>query len=579
MESKKRRGPDSGRPWTEAAKRPRGRGRRGSGPTGRPRLRVLCALAGLCISAGLPALAACDGKGSRAPACTVEPGRDAHRISPEIYGLSAAPLPVLTDLNVPLDRWGGNTACRYNWRLGNAWNTGKDWFFENVAVEEDAWRRFLDGCRSSGARAMLTVPLVGYVARDTTSASFSVERYGPQQAADPQRPDAGNGLRPDGGPVTGNDPADASVPCGPDCVGAWARTVLREYPDMVLAGRVIFSLGNEPMLWNIQHRDVHPEPVGYDEILRRFRDTASAVREAAPGILIAGPELWGWPAYFQSAADREAGGSRDRKAHGDIPFLPWFLREMRRNDLHAGHRLIDLVTVHFYPQAAGVYSEDHSEAVRKLRLASTRSLYDPGYKDPSWIADTVRLVPRLREWVRENYPGLGVGVTEYNWGGERDMSGGLALADVLGTFGRERLDLACYWTTPPAGTPARSAYALYRNADGRGAAFGDLSLGVRWTRPPAAPDDLSVYAALDERTSTLTLVAVNRSLQETPLELDLSRYAPGPGDAYLLSAPGTSLERLTTPVPLQGGKAEVRLPARSALHLRFPLGPGTRGSP
>ncbi len=543
---------------------------------GQTRIRFLCLMLGLWVPASLPAIAACDGKSFRTPACKVEPDRDSHRISEEIYGLAAAPDQILHGLRVPLDRWGGNTASRYNWRLGNAWNTGKDWFFENVAVEEDAWRQFLKNCRQADALAILTVPLVGYVAKDTTSSSFSVARYGAQQSTDPYRPDAGNGIRPDGTNVTGNNPLDASVPCGPDCVAAWARTVMKEFPDMVLRGRVIFSLGNEPMLWNIQHRDVHPRPVDYDEILKRFQNMAAAVKQEAPDILIAGPELWGWPAYFQSAADREDGGTRDRKAHGDTPFLPWFLREMRKHDLGTGRRLIDIVTVHFYPQAQGVYSDDDSEAVQKLRLETTRSLYDPDYKDPSWIAEKVDLIPRVRAWVRDYYPGLRVGITEYNWGAEKEMSGGLALADILGIFGRHRLDLACYWTYPSAGTPAYNAYALYRNVDGQGAGFGDVSLGVRWTRSPAVREDLSVYAALEDKTATLTLIVVNRSVQETNLMLDLSRYALGPGTGYVLSAPGHSLNRLGAPIALKSGKAEVHLSPRSAYHYRFPVGSDTR---
>jgi len=56
----------------------------------------------------------------------------------------------------------------------------------------------------------------------------------------------------------------------------------------------------------------------------------------------------------------------------------------------------------------------------------------------------VELIPRLKRWVAQCYPGLKIGITEYNWGGEDDISGALALADILGVFGREGLDLGCY---------------------------------------------------------------------------------------------------------------------------------------
>ena len=43
-----------------------------------------------------------------------------------------------------------------------------------------------------------------------------------------------------------------------------------------------FALDNEPMLWNSTHRDVHPDPVTYDELLDRTIRYGSAVRAADP---------------------------------------------------------------------------------------------------------------------------------------------------------------------------------------------------------------------------------------------------------------------------------------------------------
>jgi len=104
--------------------------------------------------------------------CRIRLPATPHRISPDIYGMAVAPLRMLTNACVPLNRWGGNTACRYNWKLGDAWNTGNDWFFENVAVERNAWQGFLRRTEQSGGRAIITLPLVGFVARDTRSTGF-----------------------------------------------------------------------------------------------------------------------------------------------------------------------------------------------------------------------------------------------------------------------------------------------------------------------------------------------------------------------------------------------------------------------
>ena len=39
----------------------------------------------------------------------------------------------------------------------------------------------------------LTIPILGWVAKDTTSYGFPVSVHGPQRATDPYKPDAGDG--------------------------------------------------------------------------------------------------------------------------------------------------------------------------------------------------------------------------------------------------------------------------------------------------------------------------------------------------------------------------------------------------
>ena len=56
---------------------------------------------------------------------SVDASRDRRPINPEIYGVAHASGAELADLNVPLNRWGGNNTSRYNWQL-NADNRGND---------------------------------------------------------------------------------------------------------------------------------------------------------------------------------------------------------------------------------------------------------------------------------------------------------------------------------------------------------------------------------------------------------------------------------------------------------------------
>lgn len=538
-------------------------------------------LIGVMVAAGLGGRCTAESAAAASPsdllapvsACRISVPARLERISPDIYGMAAAPLRMLTNACVPLNRWGGNPACRYNWMLGNAWNTGNDWFFENVSIERNAWQGFLRRAEQSGGRALVTLPLVGFVAKDTSSSSFSVRKYGPQQKTDLYRPDAGNGLRLEGTPVAGNDRYDTSVVADPPFVAAWVRQMAQDFPRLFEERRVIFALGNEPMLWNVTQRDVHPKPVTYDEYLERFIAMAHAVRQAEPDVAIAGPELWGWPAYFQSAFDRETKTGGDRASHGGEDFLPWFLTQLKAYEGRTGERLLDMVTVHYYPQAEGVHSAAIDLKATALRVETTRSLYDPAYRDPSWINDRVELILRLKRWVARNYPGLKTGITEYNWGGEEDISGALALADILGIFGREGLDLACYWTYPPEGSMAAKAYALYRNADGRGAAFGNVRLDVTWTVPADKHDHLSVYAARDEADRMVTLVVVNRSALTQILQIDFKGMDVRTGTEYRLGEQGAGIEAVQEAIPMRGAGTRLMLTPRSICQLRFPEKP------
>jgi hypothetical protein len=90
----------------------------------------------------------------------------------------------------------------------------------------------------------------------------------------------------------------------------------------------------------------------------------------------------------------------DRVNQGGADYLPWFLDTMRQRSATAGRRLLDVFTVHYYPQG-GEFSDDVSAAMQQRRNRSTRSLWDPNYVDETWINDRVRLIPRLRGWVTQ----------------------------------------------------------------------------------------------------------------------------------------------------------------------------------
>src|SRR3984893_18572803 len=458
-----------------------------------------------------------------------------HNINPNIYGVAFATQAQLADLNCPLNRSGGNATSQYNWQL-NADNRGNDWFFESLddgsSIAGKANDDFIADTKAGGAQAMLTIPTIGWVAKLGPNrgklSSFSIAKYGPQQASDFQWfPDAGNGVRAsDSQFVTGNDPNDANIPADSQFQLGWMQHLTTRWGPATNGGLRYYIMDNEPSLWSWTHRDVHPTGPIMDEIKNKIIDYGARVKANDPSALVVGPEEWGWTGYFYSGFDQQWAGLHgwsnlpDRANHGGQDYLPWVLDQLHQHDMQTGQRSLDVFTVHWYPQgsqALGLpgeaFSNDVSAAMSDLRNRSTRSLWDPNYTDQSWINSKVQLIPRLHSWVNTYYPGLPIGITEYNWGAEGYINGATAQADVFGIFGREGLDMATRWTTPSATTPTYKAMKMYRNYDGNKSTFGEISISDM----VPDPDTLSSFAAIRSSDGALTVMIINKSLTTSTL--------------------------------------------------------------
>lgn len=461
-------------------------------------------------------------------------------ISPLIYGVSFGSSEALADLRIPLNRSGGNSAARYNWRQ-DARQAGKDWYFESLPVDGSVLNQHGDSfvalTKAGNSEAMLTVPMMGWVAKlgpnRDKRASFSIAKYGPQRETDAQWfPDAGNGIKLNGAPVTGNDPHDANAPFDEAAARDWIAHLSQRWGA---TGIRYFILDNEPGLWHDTHRDIQPRGIEARDYATRSIAYAKAIKTQAPDALIVAPEEWGWNGYRYSGFDqdygRRNGWSRLPERNGILAgqdYLPWLLSQWK-----AAGAPVDIVSVHYYPQG-GEYSDDTSERMQQLRNRSTRSLWDPAYVDASWINASVMLIPRLKTWINDHYrPGTPVAITEYSWGAEDSINGATAQADILGIFGREGLDMANRWVMPAATSPTYKAIKLYRNYDGRGSAFGDVSVAT--TAPE--PDRLAAFASLRSSDNVLTVMLINKAKTAASPALRLANYASaGSLEAYQLTA-------------------------------------------
>jgi hypothetical protein len=471
----------------------------------------------VAVAASVATVAPASSSVAAGPALKVNVGKGRHAISPDIYGMNFADASLLSDLHLTANRWGGNSTTRYNWQ-NNTDNRGSDWYFENI-VESPSGSvdSFVSANAGVGAGSIVTVPLIGYVAKDSPAAhpfacGFPKSRFASQQDFDPWDPQCGNGRAPNGTPLAGAVPADTSIVADASWAAAYVQHLVSAHGASAIRAA---ELDNEPSLWNSTHRDVHPAALTYDELAGRSTTYAAAIKAAAPKIATLGPSDWGWCAYFYSAADSGGcGPGPDRTAHGNLDVAAWYLQSMKAYaDAHGGKRLLDYFDEHYYPQSPGVALQGAGDAATQaLRLRSTRSLWDPSYVDESWIgtdvgAPPIQLIPRMRAWVDAYYPGTKVAVTEYNFGGLESINGALAQADVLGIFGRERVGLATLWAGPSETQPGAFAFRMFRNYDGAGGAFGDVGVAAS----SGDQGQLAVYAAQRSTDGHVTIVVVNKT--------------------------------------------------------------------
>jgi hypothetical protein len=493
------------------------------------------------------------GAGAAGPVLEVNVAAERHPISPDIYGMNDNPYDagLAKEIALPVSRWGGDATTRYNWQV-DASNAGDDWFFmagsgQTRVTPSGSADAFVRKAKAAGAKALLTIPVIDYINKVARwDCTFPVARFGPQQKVNPyvhpvidgKPTDAGNGRKPDGTPIIPDQAAilRVHIPNSPAHQQAWIRRLKQQFGPAGKGGVAIYEMDNEPGGWSNTHRDVHPTPPTYEEIVDKTVPYARAVKAADPSAKIDGPGDFGWAAYRGEPEKR-----------GGLWNATYYLKRLRAAGRSQRVRLLDYFDEHYYPttndgRGSVALAPAGDAPTQALRLESTRSLWDSGYLEQNWIGKyfgAIRLIPRMREWVASYYPGTKLAITEYNWGGLESINGALAQAEALGIFGRERLDLATLWGPPKPAEPGAFAFRLYRNYDGRGGRFGDISVHAR----SSEPSRLAIYAAQRAADSALTLVILNKSGADITSRVSLAGFRPS-GPAQLFRYSGADLTRI-----------------------------------
>ncbi|HEV8247308.1 MAG TPA: glycoside hydrolase family 44 protein [Polyangiaceae bacterium] len=416
-------------------------------------------------------------------------------ISPLVYGTNG--MTEIEKNHQTLVRSGGNRMTAYNWE-NNASNAGKDWKFQNdgnLGSSEEPGKAvtpMVQKVKELGATAIVTIPIVDYVAADKRG-DGDVRNSGKDYLANRFRKNRPKKGAPFSDKPDGNDDSVYED----EFVNFLRKTI----PN----AKIVYALDNEPDLWADTHAEVHPDKVSYEELVRRSIDFAKAIKDVAKDAEVLGFVSYGWHG-FDTLQD-----APDAKQHGD--FVEYFLGEMKKAEQENGRRLIDYLDLHWYPEARGdgarITEKKQSDGVIEARLQAPRSLWDPEYKESSWIADNdgvIKLIPRMMDKIERTYPGTKLAFTEWNYGAGTNISGALASADALGIFGCRGVSVAANW---PMGEEPFMLAALraYRNYDGKGAAFGDTAVFAQTSNYETS----SVYASIDSQAKgRLVVLALNK---------------------------------------------------------------------
>ena len=552
---------------------------------------LACAAKSVC-AAGRIACATCALSllAQTAPTLAVDAGANRHAISPYIYGINEyADSGLASIMHIPVRRFGGDATTSYNWQIDVS-NSASDWYFINGAQYSgtppalpngSSFDLFHEANLQTGTLSLGTVSLMDWTPKDDFSCSFSVAKYGAQQQVDPYASDCGNGILAGNSQQIVDDPTDAYQPMAKTYPGDWIAYLMNRYGTASAGGVTLWSMDNEPEWWYGVHIDIFQQLGTYDDTMARNLRLAQAVKAADPSALITGPVPSGWPGYFYSRTDMQSGWNvppyqywdnpTDQAAHGGVPWLAYYLQQMQQFEQQHGYRLLDALDLHGYLAPDSLTDTPGDAAVEALRMTSTRALWDPNYIVPNTNAGdndydnsgnvvAPQLIPRMHQWVDQNYPGTKLAITEYWWHALGSITGAIAQADVLGIFGQQALDYGTLWGPPAPTDPGAFAFKIFLNYDGNGSQFGGASVSAT----TSDPDTLSIFAA-QRMDSALTVLVLNKTTSAIGDTIGLANFTPA-GTAQVWqynSANLTAIVRQTSDINVSGNSLTATFPAYS----------------
>lgn len=488
-------------------------------------------------------------------------------ISQFIYGTNS----VLSKTdNYSALRQGGNRMTGYNWE-NNASNAGNDWQHSsdnfltwNAGITNEfepgiVTTSFHDNAKSLKAYSLVTLQMAGYVAQDK-SGSVTVAQTAPSTRW-----------------VEVKFRKASKLSLIPDLSDNYVY--MDEYVNFLInlygkantpTGINGYILDNEPALWPSTHPRIHPSKTGCQEIVTKGIDLSKAIKSIDEYAEVFGPALYGFAAFteFQSAPDWSTVNSSKKYAW----FIDFYLDKMREAETTIGKRLLDVFDIHWYPEARGDnrITETNATTLKDniARMQAPRTLWDANYIENSWIGQWGKsflpLIPKIQSSINKFYPGTKLSITEINYGGGNHISGGIAMADVLGIFAKYGVYMSCLWPLSGATPFVSAAYKIYRNYNGSNSTFGD------YFAYSSTSDSVntSVYGSIKSGTDEIHVIAINKKLTSS-INANFSisgNYTISSGRVWAFDSLNTAPKEISSVSNILNNSFSYNLPKGSVCH-------------
>ncbi len=512
----------------------------------------------------------------------VNPEEDRKPISPYIYGANQD----VKEVKHTARRIGGNRLTGYNWETnmsnaGSDWNHSSDYFLPwAMGIPENQYNipaivltEFHKQSLSMGAISLITLQMAGYVAKDSNGTVLESETApSPRWAEVKFRKNAPFFLNP--------DTSDNYVYMD-ELLNYLINKFGKANTDTGIKG---YILDNEPDLWSSTHPRIHPNKLTCSELISKSIELAKVIKEMDPYAMVLGYESYGFMGYYslQDAPDwNQVKGNHKW-------FISYYLERMKQASESYGKRLLDVLSIHWYPEArssSGVrICFDGENATDKdtsiARMQAPRTLWDPTYKTSQkgqitagenswinqWFPEYLPIIPTVMKDIETYYPGTKLAITEYDYGGKDHISGGIAQTDVLGIFGKYGVFLATRWGD--SGSYITSAYNIYLNYDGKGSKYGDICVKAE----TSDVENMPVYASIhSDNEGKLHIIIINRSWDKE----GIAKINIGGGRTYTsctiygFDYQSPEIRKMGEVNNIQNNYFELKIPPQTVYHIVF----------